>query len=109
MGGTSIASAWELIHTSRREYDRVIILSDNECNTCSWSGSWTSTAYKKYVHDVASPYVYCIDLAVYGTKPLKNEGKVNYYFGFGYAMFEDIASREFNPQAHIDKVREIVI
>ena len=110
MGGTSIATAWELIRTSKRKYDRVIILSDNECNTrSSWSGDWTSTAYKKYVHDVASPYVYCIDLAAYGTTPLKNEGKVNYYFGFGYAMFEDIASREFNPQAHIDKVREIVI
>lgn len=110
MGGTSIASAWDLIRRSRKKYDRVIILSDNECNTrSSWSGDWTKDAYKNYIHDVTSPYVYCIDFAAYGTTPLKNEDKVNYYYGYGYAMFEDIASREFNPQAHIDKVREIVI
>lgn len=110
MGGTSIASAFELIRIMKRRYDRIILLSDDECNSRSyWSRDWTSTAYAKYVHDVASPYVYCIDLAAYGTTPLKNEGKVNYYFGYGYAMFDDIASKEFNPLMHIEKVRKIVI
>ena len=110
MGGTSIASAFDLIRTKKCKYDRIIILSDNECNSHSyWSIDWTSTAYAKYVHDIASPYVYCIDLAAYGTTPLKNEGKVNYYFGYGYAMFDDITSKEFNPSMHIEKVRKIVI
>lgn len=110
MGGTSIASAFNLIRNMKRKYDRIIILSDNECNARGyWGGNWTSGAYANYVHDVASPYVYCIDLAVYGTTPLKNEGKVNYYFGYGYAMFDDIASKEFNPAMHIEKVRKIVI
>lgn len=110
MGGTSIASAFELIRTKKCKYDRIILLSDNECNSRGyWSGDWTKDAYAKYVHDVASPYVYCIDLAAYGTTPLKNKGKVNYYFGYGYAMFDDIASKEFNPLMHIEKVRKIVI
>lgn len=110
MGGTSIASAFELITRSKKVYDRIIILSDNECNSCSsWYGNWTTTAYANYIKYVTSPYVYCVDLACYGTTPLKNEGKVNYYFGYGYAMFNDIASREFNPNAHIDKVRKVVI
>lgn len=109
MGGTSIPSAFELIRTAKRQYDRIILLSDNECNARGyWSGDWVSGAYKKYVHDVANPYVYAVDLAAYGTTPIAGD-KVNYYFGYGFAMFEDIASKEFNPSAHIDAIRKIVI
>ena len=109
MGGTSIPSAFELIRTAKRQYDRIILLSDNECNARSyWSGDWVSGAYKKYVHDVANPYVYAVDLAAYGTTPIAGD-KVNYYFGYGFAMFEDIASKEFNPSAHIEAIRKIVI
>lgn len=109
MGGTSIPSAFELIRNAKRQYDRIILLSDNECNARSyWSGDWVSGAYKKYVHDVANPYVYAVDLASYGTTPIAGD-KVNYYFGYGFAMFEDIASKEFNPSAHIEAIRKIVI
>ena len=109
MGGTSIPSAFELIRTAKRQYDRIILLSDNECNARGyWSGDWVSGAYKKYVHDVANPYVYAVDLAAYGTTPVAGD-KVNYYFGYGFAMFEDIASKEFNPSAHIEAIRKIVI
>ena len=109
MGGTSIPSAFELIHNAKRQYDRIILLSDNECNARGyWSGDWVSGAYKKYVHDVANPYVYAVDLAAYGTTPVAGD-KVNYYFGYGFAMFEDIASKEFNPSAHIEAIRKIVI
>ena len=109
MGGTSIPSAFELIRNAKRQYDRIILLSDNECNVRSyWSGDWVSGAYKKYVHDVANPYVYAVDLAAYGTTPIAGD-RVNYYFGYGFAMFEDIASKEFNPSAHIEAIRKIVI
>lgn len=108
MGGTSIPSAFNLITSNRKHYDRIILLSDNECNS-TWGGSWTHTAYAEYIKKVTSPYVYCIDFAAYGTTPLKNEGKVNYYFGYGYAMFDDISAKEFNPQMHIDKVKKVVI
>ena len=111
MGGTCIGSVFQLMREQKRKYDRVVLLSDNECNrSTDWYGrNWVSDDYKKYVHDVASPYVYCIDFCAYGTTPLKNDGKVNYYFGYGYAMFNDIASREFNPAAHIDKIKAMVI
>ena len=109
MGGTSIPSAFDLIRNAKRQYDRIILLSDNECNARGyWSGDWVSGAYKKYVHDVANPYVYAVDLAAYGTTPIAGD-KVNYYFGYGFAMFEDIASKEFNPSAHIEAIRKIVI
>jgi polyhydroxyalkanoate synthesis regulator phasin len=102
-GGTNIGAAFNALS---KKYDRVILLSDNEANY----GNSTSNAYKAYIRRTgANPYVYCIDLACYGTTPLKNDGRVNYYFGYGYAMFDDIASKEFNPAMHIDKVRKIVI
>lgn len=109
MGGTCIAAAFDLIRSRNRAYDRIILLSDNECNARSyWSGDWVSGAYKNYVHDVANPYVYAVDLAAYGTVPVSSN-KVSYYYGYGFAMFEDIASKEFNPAQHIEKVRKIVI
>ena len=109
MGGTCIAAAFDLIRSRKRAYDRIILLSDNECNARSyWSGDWVSGAYKNYVHDVANPYVYAVDLAAYGTVPVSGN-KVSYYYGYGFAMFEDIASKEFNPVQHIEKVRKIVI
>ena len=109
MGGTCIAAAFDLIRSQKRAYDRIILLSDNECNAYSyWSGDWVSGAYKNYVHDVANPYVYAVDLASYGTVPVSGN-KVSYYYGYGFAMFEDIASKEFNPAQHIEKVRKIVI
>lgn len=104
MGGTNISSAFDLIRIKKAKYDRIILLSDNEAN----SGCTRST-YKKYITEVCSPYVYCVDLAAYGTTSLKNTGKVNYYYGYGYSMLDDIASVEFNPRAHIEKVRQIVI
>lgn len=103
MGGTSIEMAFNKING--KQYDRIILLSDNEANHGS-----TSRAYKNYLRSVnVSPYVYCIDLAAYGTTPLKNDGKINYYYGYGYRLFDDISSKEFNPEMHIDKVRKIVI
>lgn len=104
LGGTNISSAFNLIRGEHAAYDRVILLSDYEAN-----GGCTRSSYKQYINEVCSPYVYCVDLASYGTTQLKNEGKVNYYFGYGYSMLDDVAKLEFNPQAHIEKVKQIVI
>jgi len=113
-GGTNIPAVFDKIRAEHKKYDRIIILSDNECNrtsTYSWygRGSWVSGAYKQYVHDVCSPYVYCVDLAAYGTTILPQGDKISYYFGYGYAMLEDIAKSEFNPMQHIEKVRKVII
>lgn len=104
MGGTSIAAAFECARRARKSYDRIILLSDNEANS-----GCTRRAYQNYIHDVCSPYIYAVDLAAYGTAPLKNNDKVNYYYGYGYKLFDDIASSEFNPNMHIDAVRKVVI
>jgi hypothetical protein len=103
MGGTSLSAAWTAAQKSGRNYTRVFILSDNECNKGS-----SYEAYKSYIQNIGNPYVYSIDLAAYGTTQLIGD-KVRFYYGFGYSMFEDIAKSEFNPNHHLDKVKSIEI
>ena len=103
MGMTDLFSAWVLAKKSGKKYDRVFILSDNECNVGS-----SYKGYASYVRGVGDPYVYSIDLASYGTTSLVGP-KVRYYFGFGYSMFDDITKSEFNPLYHIEKIRQIEI
>lgn len=103
MGGTSLASAWRLVSGKNKLYTRIFILSDNECNHGS-----SYSSYAKYVQKVGDPYVYSVDMAAYGTTAIAGP-KVKYYYGYGFSMFEDIASMEFNPRTHLDKVKKIVI
>ena len=35
--------------------------------------------------------------------------KVRYYYGYGFAMFDDIVKSEFNASYHLDQVRKVVI
>ena len=103
MGMTSLSAAWRLAEGSGKKYDRVFILSDNECNRGS-----SYTSYMSYVKNCGGPYVYSVDLASYGTTQVVGD-KVRFYYGFGYSMFDDIAKSEFNPNYHLDKVKQIVI
>lgn len=103
MGGTNLSEAWRVAQASGRKYTRVFILSDNECNIGS-----TYKAYQSYVEKTGDPYVYSVDLAAYGTNCIAGP-KVRYYYGFGYTMFDDIASSEFNANYHIEKVKKIII
>ena len=102
-GGTNLSTAWTLAGNSGRFYNRVFILADNEVNKGN-----TYSAYKSYVEKVGDPYVYSVDLAAYGTNAIAGP-KVRYYYGFGFAMFDDIATSEFNPNYHLEKVKKIVI
>ena len=104
-GVTYPYKAFELMRTMRKSYDRIIFISDNEVN----SYNLTSHSYKDYIHDVCSPYIYAIDLAAYGTAPISNKNKIQYYYGYGSQLFDDISKNEFNPNYHIDKISKVVI
>ena len=103
MGGTNLSTAWKLAQQSNRKYTRTFILSDNEVNRGS-----TYNSYMSYVKNVGHPYVYSVDLAGYGTNAIAGD-KVRYYYGYGFAMFDDIAKSEFNADYHLDKVKKVVI
>lgn len=103
MGGTNLSTAWNLAQQSGNKYDRVFILSDNEVNRGN-----TYTAYSSYLRNIGNPYVYSVDLAAYGTNCIAGD-KVRYYYGYGFSMFDDIALSEFNPNYHIEKVKQVII
>ena len=103
MGGTDLSTAWKLAQQSNRKYTRTFILSDNEVNRGS-----TYNSYMSYVKNVGHPYVYSVDLAGYGTNAIAGD-KVRYYYGYGFAMFDDIAKSEFNAAYHLDKVKKVEI
>ena len=103
MGATNLASAWNLAMKSGRLYDRVFVISDNECNLGK-----TYKEYQKYVEKVGDPYVYSIDLAAYGKSSMAGP-KVRYYFGYGYTLFDDLKNNEFNPDFHLEKARKIIL
>jgi hypothetical protein len=105
MGGTNLACAWDLAAKRGIKYDRVVILSDNECNQ-----GHHARAYKNYVAKLGQPYVYSVDLAAYGTAPVPVESdKVRYYSGYGFQLFDDIAKSAFKPEEHLDEIRKIKI
>lgn len=104
-GATYPYRAFELMRNMRKSYDRIIFISDNEVN----SYNLTSGSYRRYIHDVCSPYIYAVDLAAYGTTPISNDNKVQYYYGYGSQLFDDISKNEFNPNYHIDKISKVVI
>ena len=106
MGCTNLQSAFQLITQEHKQYDRIVILSDNEVNN---DRELVSTVYKNYVRTVCSPYIYAIDLAAYGTAPLSHEGKVKYMYGYGASMYEDLAKSEFDPKKYFDKILQVKI
>ena len=103
-GGTNPGTAFEVMRQCRKTYDRIIFLSDNEANYFKP----TSGYYAQYVHDVGSPYIYCVDLAAYGTTPLKSD-KVSYHYGYGAELYDSIANNEFQPGEHFEKIKKVVI
>lgn len=98
-GATNLATAWELI--KGKAYDRVVIISDNECNRQS-----QVQAYKDYLRTTADPYVYIIDLASYGTVPLASE-KVNIYFGAGYQWMDDLLKGEISIADRLAEISKV--
>lgn len=106
LGCTYMHTAFQLLATSRNQYDRIVIISDNEVNN---DRCLVSDAYRNYIRSVCSPYIYAIDLAAYGTTPLSNEGKVKYMYGYGATMYEDLVKSEFDPSKYLDRILAVKI
>ncbi len=102
MGGTNIALPFQTITRKKKSYDFIFLLSDNEAN----AGGSTAKACGDYVKTVSNAMIYSWDLAGYGTTQLKGEN-VYECFGYGFAAFEDIAKRQFNPEAFLDEVKKV--
>lgn len=104
-GGTSISSALNLVLKSGKEYDRVIIISDNEANV-----DRTSDSYKEFLKKTKKDTkFYLLDIEPYGESSFPPHESINRYFGKTFALFDDMILHEFNANQHIDAVEAIVL
>lgn len=85
-GGTNTSLVFQYAYQTKKKYDRIIILSDNE----SWAdyGGGTNATYNMYRRETGNdPFVYAIDLAGHGTKDVAG-GRVFHLAGWSEKMFD---------------------
>lgn len=92
-GGTSMELPFEDMIKHHIKADRIIIISDNECNN-PWSNRTTQTYADKY-RNIVNPdlWVHAIDLQGYGTQQF-NGAKTNIIAGWSEKVFNFILLAE---------------
>lgn len=92
-GGTRTSLVFQYAYTSKKKYERIIILSDNESWTEGYYGDTGVQAYYDEYKKYNDCYVYAIDIEGYGTKDVKGE-KVEHLGVFSERIFDFIATKE---------------
>lgn len=89
-GGTNTGLVFEAAFNSGSDYDRIIIISDNESWDSRYGFDNVSEAYSLYRKNAKKdPYVYAIDVAGYGTHDVSSE-KVFHFTGWSDRIFDFI-------------------
>lgn len=93
-GGTNTGLVFEYAILEKKNYDRIIIISDNE----SWKHGWSDTPdtiFRKYkAINGADPFVYAIDIQGYGTTDIKPNSKVFHLTGWSDRLLDFIGKVE---------------
>lgn len=108
-GGTNTSSVFQYAIASKKKYDRIIILSDNESwQESRWSGSGTQTALEAYKNAIkADPTVFAVDIAGYGTSDVKGK-KVFHFTGWSDRILDFMGKVE-QGDSLVEYVEEYVI
>lgn len=109
-GGTQTSLVFAHAVAAKADYDRIVILSDNE----SWREGYggvssiqsTYEAYRK--HRSADPYIFAIDIAGYGTTDLQKSSKIFHLTGWSERMLDFMAVAE-QGETLLDHIRSIEI
>jgi len=102
--GTDFGSCFDLFVQTNQQYDRVLIISDEQDGYGNVENKW-----KTYCNKFGTPYVYIINVCGYGPTAMKDGGKVFRLFGYTQAIYETIPQFEMNPQIVIDEINKIEI
>lgn len=103
---TQLDTAFHLFNSTGRFYKRIFLVTDGQIADSLVS---RSSSYKEYARRVGEPYIYAIDLAGYGTMPLKTGNRFFNLNGYSAQIYETAKSYEVNPQALINEVKQIRI
>ncbi len=111
-GGTNTSLVFMYAEDNKKEYDRIIIISDNESwqDSYSWYGSHggTQEQYNQYKNAMGvDPFVYAIDIQGYGTKDISSP-KVIHLTGWSERLLDFIGIYE-KGGSMIDYINSIEI
>lgn len=106
-GGTCMQLPFDYILKNDIDCDRVIVISDNECN--GWSGiSSCQSLISRYRNKVNHPvWVHAIDLIGYGTQQFMGK-ETNLIAGWSEKVFEFIKYAEEGEDSLIKRIEEYV-
>lgn len=96
--GTAIKSIFD---TANKPYDRIIVISDLQCNIGETTGGVNE--YKRK-HD-CNPFIYSFDLCGYGTTQFK--GKFATVSGFTDKVFDLISRAEIDPKVLVNEIEAL--
>jgi len=103
--GTDFGSCFKLFERNNTQYDRVIIISDEQ----DGRGNVESN-YKGYCQKFGTPYVYIINVCGYApTSPIKSGDRVFRLYGYSADIYEKIPRLEMNVNEVIDAINRIEI
>ena len=103
--GTDFGACFKLFEHMNKQYDRVIIISDEQ----DGYGNVESN-YKGYCKKFGTPYVYIINICGYAvTAPIKGGDRVFRLYGYNQDLYDKITQIEINPQVIIDEINKIEI
>ena len=89
-GGTETSLVFRYAHQKAKNYDRIIIISDNE----SWNEHSVQNIYNEYKRVMnTDPFVYAIDIQGYGTKDITG-GRVFHMCGWSNRLLDFIGAVE---------------
>ena len=103
--GTDFGSCFKLFERINKQYDRIIIISDEQ----DGYGNVESN-YKSYCQRFGTPYIYIINVCGYGpTAPIKSGDRVFRLFGYNQDLYDKIKQMEIDPEAIIAAINKIEI
>ena len=103
--GTEFGSCFNLFERTNTQYDRVIIISDEQ----DGHGK-VEKEFNGYCKKFGTPYVYIINVCGYAnTAPIKSGSRVFRLYGYNQDIYEKIPQVEINPNIVIDEIKKINI
>ena len=103
--GTQFGSCFDLFVKQNTQYDRVIIISDEQDGY-----GMVEQQYKSYCNKFGTPYVYIINVCGYeNTAPVKSGQKVFRLYGYTQDIYEKIPRLELNMNEVLDAINAIEI
>ena len=103
--GTDFGSCFNLFVDQNTQYDRVLIISDEQDGYGN-----VESKYGAYCAKFGTPYVYIINVCGYAnTAPVKSGNRVFRLYGYTQDIYEKIPQVEINPNVLIEEIKKINI